>query len=161
MYKRQAQGGAGAGREDAGTKKKKQPKRKKGQGQPQVDEVEPEEETNEADLIQGELEMNDNLLLPRRKKPRHTRVFSNHEENQAFKQTVSQFIESRIQISQNKKSFITSKQILDEFKKSGLSTPSETLFFTEVRNLLDKKRPSITYKQAHGIRKYNGASFKF
>jgi curved DNA-binding protein CbpA len=97
--------------------------------------------------------------IPQAKMQKHTRVIQNFEENEAFKKTVSNFIKSRIKISQRERSFLTPVQIINEFKKDGLYLPSEGLFFKELRSQLDTMHPHITYKNTNGVRRYDGASF--
>ena len=103
--------------------------------------------------------IDEDTSAPRRKKPTHTRVFSDPEENKAFKKIVGQFISSRLKISQHERSFLTPRQIIDEFKKNGHSVPSESLFFKEVRSQLEHMHPAITYKKINGNRRYDGATF--
>ena len=102
------------------------------------------------------------LLPPQMKstKIKRTRVLLTFEKNKAFKKAVSQWIESRIQFSQHGSSFLTTKNIIDAFKRDGHSVPSDTFFFKEIRNQIAQKHPVITYKKINGIRGYYDASFK-
>jgi len=93
-------------------------------------------------------------------KRKHTKVFSNTDQSEMFKATVSQFVDSRITASQNRKSYLTLRQIIDEFKKNGHVASSETIFFTELKDQLEHKHPTIIYKNSNGTRKYLGASFR-
>ena len=95
--------------------------------------------------------------MPSTKKRKHRKLLSSKEEQEAFENTVSQFIESKIKISHQ--SFLTPRQIINEFKKDGHDFPSETLFFKEMRNQLEHMLPACTYKNSNGTRKYEGIAF--
>lgn len=98
------------------------------------------------------------------KRRKSNKTHLSYTEVQAFKQTVSEFILSKIHISQQTQTFVTTRQIMDHFIKNGHSVPSETFFFKEIRTQLDSKSssqsPTAIYKKFNGIRGYYGLTLK-
>jgi len=95
--------------------------------------------------------------MPSTQKCKRRKLISNKEEHTVLGESVSKFIESKIKISHQ--SFLTPRQIINEFKKDGHDFPSETLFFKEMRNQLEHMLPACTYKNSNGTRKYEGIAF--
>ena len=114
--------------------------------------------SNENEGDNNEDDEDEETPMPSTKKRKHRKLLSSKGEQEAFENTVSQFIESKIKISPQ--SFITPRQIINEFKKDGHDFPSETLFFKELRNQLNHMIPVCTYRSTNGIRKYDGITFK-
>ena len=99
----------------------------------------------------------DKDAAPKSKKRKHTRVFSNVVDDTIFKQTISNFIKSHIQVSQQD-SFVTTQKIMAVFTKNGNVVPTETRFFKELRHQLEINLPTAVPKKINDMRGYNGIS---
>jgi hypothetical protein len=97
--------------------------------------------------------------MPSAKKRKLTKVLSNYDNDGVFGDVVRQFIECRIRISPHERSFLTPRQIMEEFERNGHNFPSEVLFFKELRKQMEHKHP-CTYKNTNGIRKYDGMEIR-
>ncbi len=92
------------------------------------------------------------------KKRKHRRVYMNQEENDAFKDVMSQFVKSRIQLDNF--ASVTSRYIMKAFMDNGHQVPSELLFFAELRNQVDHMFPTAVSKRVCGVWGYKGISLK-
>jgi curved DNA-binding protein CbpA len=92
------------------------------------------------------------------KKRKHVRVYTNQQDNASFKETVSHFVQSNFQVSQDASYFITTKQILDMFISDGFKVASETLFFRELAKQMKHHFPSIIKKKVDQHNTYHGIS---
>ena len=120
--------------------------------------TEPTADGSDAEQEQGSCTSPVSQLTPSSKKRKHRRVYANHEDKEAFKETISRFIESTFQTSPDTRSFISTQQILDKFTGKGHTVMSEALFFKEVRKQLEEKIPTAISTKMDGPRGYRGIS---
>jgi len=92
------------------------------------------------------------------KKRKHGKVLKTSDEYDAFKQNISDFIQSKIQASQNPRFFTASRQIADAFVKNGFKIESSKLFEKEIRRQLTLKFPDATHTHNNSFCGYRGIS---
>jgi len=103
----------------------------------------------------------EDTCIPNAKKRKHTKVFVNQEENESFKETVSQFVQSSFRVSQEARCFLSAQQILEMFTGNGHHVVSKNLFFKEIVKQLKNHFPSVCSKRVNGHTIYHGLASSF
>jgi len=93
------------------------------------------------------------------KKKQPPKVFT-EEEKSAFKQDISQFIDSKIEVKIDKKKFIPVRKIFEAFKQNGYNVLSETIFFKELGPLLTSLCPGVEHTNRNSKKICKNISFK-
>ena len=80
-------------------------------------------------------------------KRKHIKLFKTTDQEAAFKQTVGEFVRSKIRTAQHTNSVLTTRQMMTSFIQNGHSTPSQLIFFKEVRAQIKDIFPDSVYKR--------------